>query len=325
MAAEPAAPSAHIQVNRVPNIVCQNCGHNIDLTPYKPLSRIECPNCGEKVRVPGQIDHYMLVEVVARGASGMILRAFDENLHRQVAIKLLHTNLDENAQEYENVVREAQMLAAFNHLNIAQIYSMSLDRAQPYIVMELIDGGRLDHLISKENQVDEQTALGVGVDIAAGLGEANRLGILHGDIKPSNILWASNGRVKLVDFGLAIRFRQYKPAGQVWGTPYYMAPEVVRGQEVDHRCDMYSLGATLYHAVAGRPPFTGDSPKQVMLKRLQEAPPPLGEVCWEAHGPTIDVIHKLMSYEPDDRPEDMNGVISELQHALNELAEYDYE
>ncbi|MCE9589843.1 MAG: serine/threonine protein kinase [Planctomycetes bacterium] len=294
-------PVGEIRVNRIKEITCPK-GHVVDISRAKPMSLMDCPSCGTPVRVPAQIGHYLLVKLLARGSSGAVYQAYDEKLARQVAFKVIYQAADVGKDCTQEALREARVLAMVNHPNIAQVYAFEEDMGQPYITMELVDGGRCDKLIGQAEPVTERRALEIGWGVASALGAVNELGRMHGDVKPGNILLSRNGTPKLIDFGLAQRLNgRDTNAGKTIGTPYYVAPELVRGLEADARADMFSLGATLYHLLAQRPPFEGETPRDVMLARLEGPCPDLSSFRSDLHEPTTALIHQLMATDPADR------------------------
>lgn len=306
-------------VNRMKQITCQKCGRMVDISKAKPLSTIACPNCGAEVRVPSQIGHFLLVRKLGVGSMGAVYQAYDENLWRQVAMKVIMKGADSDNGVFEECLKESRAMASVNHPNVAQVYELSEDMGQPYIVMELLDGGRFDQLIKSDKVIDEIRVLEIGADIAAGLTAINRLGLVHGDIKPENIMFSRDGTAKLVDFGMAIRWKNTEPDGKVRGTPYYVAPEVARSQKIDPRADIYSLGATLYHALAKRPPFTGSKPVEVIIARLKRPPQKITELRPDLHPQTVALIDRMLAIKPEDRHPAMEDLEHEMRAILGSL------
>ncbi len=267
-----------ISAERVDKIACRRCGRHMDVSGVEPFSRVECPDCGTKQRVPMLLSSFLLLEVLGKGGMGVVYRALDQSLGRYVAIKVMRQSLGEDKQFVANFFREARAAAALNHRNLVQIYSCGEEHGQPYIVMELVGGSKLDAMISGGNPIDEVKALEIGVDVAEGLKAANDIGLIHGDIKPANILFDDHDNAKVVDFGLArfVRWKQDSPEpSEIWGTPYYIAPEKARGQKVDHRSDIYSLGCTLFYLLHGRGPFQEETDMMVLLAHRETPIPPL--------------------------------------------------
>jgi serine/threonine protein kinase/tetratricopeptide (TPR) repeat protein len=290
----------------------------MDVSGVAPFSTVECPDCATRQKVPMRLGSFLLLEVLGKGGMGVVYRALDQSLGRYVAIKVMRRALGEDKQFVENFFREARAAAALNHRNVVQIYSCGEERGQPYIVMELVGGGRLDATISNGNMMDEVRALEIGVDIAEGLKAANDVGLIHGDIKPANILFDKHGTAKVVDFGLA-RFMSWKeeaPPTEIWGTPYYIAPEKARGQKVDHRSDIYSLGATLYHALGAKPPFDGETASEVVLARLRNPAIGLRVIRPTLQPETADVISRMLEGDPFMRYPTYASLLADLREAL---------
>jgi len=309
-------PTGEIRVNRIKEITCAN-GHVVDISRAKPMSMMNCPSCAVPVRVPAQLGHYLLVKLLARGSSGAVYQAYDEKLARQVAFKVIYQAADGGQDCTQEALREARALAMVNHPNIAQVYAFDEDMGQPFITMELVDGGRCDKLLNEPEPLEETWALRIGMGVASALETVNALGRTHGDVKPGNILLSRDGTPKLIDFGLAQRLRDKTAnAGKTIGTPYYVAPELVRGGEAGVHADMFSLGATLYHMLAKKPPFEGETPREVMLARLEGPCADLSSYRPDLHEQTVSLIHRLMATDPADRFDTMADVTQAFRAAL---------
>ncbi|OGV75617.1 MAG: hypothetical protein A2340_02250, partial [Lentisphaerae bacterium RIFOXYB12_FULL_60_10] len=248
------SPVNVVMTDRVTEIKCKQCGCEIDVADLDPFVMVECPDCGNIETVPSRLGPFLLLNLIGRGGMGGVYQAVDESLGRRVAIKVMLSSLGANKQFVDTFRREAQAVAKLNHPSIVQIYSFGQEKGQPYIVMELVSGQRFDKMVDSGESLDQSLVMQVGLDVAEGLAAADEIGLLHGDVKPENILLDEKMKAKLVDFGLATFAHQDEPDG-IWGTPYYIAPEKVQRKKPDARSDIYSLGATLYHALAGRPPF----------------------------------------------------------------------
>ena len=302
---------------RVDTIACRKCGQHLDVGSSQMFSVVTCPSCQTKQSVPARLSHFLLFEVLGKGGMAAVYRAFDLSLSRNVAIKVMRRELSEDPQFLENFLREARAAAQLNHRNIVQIYAVGQEGDQPYIVMELLDGGRLDEKIGKGVPLDPVRILEIGIAVAEGLSAANDIGLVHGDIKPANILLDKGGTAKVADFGLArFQSQQKTKGGEIWGTPYYIAPEKVRGQKEDHRSDIYSLGATLYHALGGHPPFEGETATDVVLARLKGMPKPLGEVRPGLHPALVELVHRMLEPDPFRRYPTYASLLSDMRETL---------
>ena len=288
----------------------------MDLSAVEPFTEIICPECETQQVAPMRLGSFLLLAELGKGGMGSVYRAYDETLGRYVAIKVMQKQLAEDQKFAQNFVREARAAAALNHPHVVHIYSCSQEKGQLYLVMELVDGGRLDEMIAGGQALDEAFALQVGVQVAQGLLAANEIGLIHGDIKPANILFDRQQRAKVVDFGLA-RFaaQHHLQPGEIWGTPFYIAPEKARGQKEDHRADIYSLGATLHHVLTGSPPFDGETARDVVLARLNQPAPPLRTIRPQLHEKTAAVIARALEADPMLRYPTYPSLLADLEAA----------
>jgi serine/threonine protein kinase len=265
----------------------------------------------------GRLDHYDVLELIGRGGMGVVLKAFDQKLKRVVAIKLLAARLARNGAARRRFVREAQLAAAVHHENVVAIYSVEDEKSPPYLVMEHVQGMSLQDRLDS-GALDVADIVRIGREVAAGLAAAHARGLIHRDVKPGNILLEQlSGRVKLTDFGLARTADDagWSQTGVVAGTPQYMSPEQARGETVDHRSDLFSLGGVLYALCTGRPPFQSDGALATLKKVCDAEPEPL-----VAARPTIpagfaSVIERLLEKDPARRFQSAGEVIE----ALNRL------
>jgi serine/threonine protein kinase len=302
-------------------IACSNCGQHLDVTELPAFSRAFCPSCNTKLLVPMVIGNYQLLSPMGSGGMGTVYKAFDSALQRFVAVKLMKKELAANAQFVADFTREARAAASLNHPNIAQILSFGqtdeTDR-QYYIVMELLEGGSLDHMIETHRRVAELDVLNIGIQVASALKAAYQRGVIHRDIKPGNILFNSESQAKVVDFGLA-QFagaeEEKKQEEGIWGTPYYIAPEKLNGEREDFRSDIYSLGGTMFHALAGRPPFEANSATEVVLKHLREPALSLKTFAPDICDQTMQAIGCMLRKNRDERYGSYDELIDDLEEA----------
>ncbi len=217
------------------------------------------------------IGHYRIEEELGRGGMGVVYRARDERLRRPVALKVLPEEACGHAERRARILAEARSAAALNHPAITTIYEVGEAGEQLFIVMELVSGQTLRAIVSQK-PVEARVLARLGAQVAEGLGAAHAIGIVHGDVKPENIMVQPDGRIKLLDFGIArqtaadavtrtqtITAANLGGEGQIGGTLAYLAPEQWRGEAVDARADLFSLGVVLYEAAAGYRPFAGPS------------------------------------------------------------------
>ncbi len=298
-------------------ISCLKCGVELDVSEYSIFESIVCPNCNTKQTVPAKLGNFLLRSEIGQGGMGTVYLARDESLGRDVALKVLRAEYGTDPRFYDQLVREAQAAASLNHPNVVQIYSFGQEKSQPYIVMELVNGGRLDQLMENNQAVEERVVLETAIDVAKGLEAAYDAGLIHGDIKPANILYDRAGNAKVVDFGLAKFEGGSHGRGEIWGTPYYIAPEKARGKNEDFRSDQYSLGATLYHALTGKPPFDGKTATDVVVARLKGDAPRANEVNPVVTEQTAEVIARMMDPTPARRFPTYQSMQADLQEAMD--------
>lgn len=223
----------------------------------------------------GRLGSYEVVGVVGRGGTGIVLKAFDRTLNRFVAMKVLDPHLAQNPAARQRFAREARAIAAVVHEHIVPIHAVSEHRGFPYIVMKYVAGQSLQQRLDAQGPLELREILRVGLQIAAGLAAAHAQGLIHRDIKPANILMETGiERVLLTDFGLArsVDEASLTCSGMVAGTPQYMAPEQARGEDIDHRADLFSLGSVLYAMCTGQSPFRAETTMGV-LHRICHAKP----------------------------------------------------
>jgi serine/threonine protein kinase len=285
------------------------------------------PGAGRRELRPGDIigGLYRLKAILGQGGMGYVFRAEHTVFHRDYALKMLAPELlnDESRQRFE---MEGRAIANLEHVNIVKVYDMGLDEANcPYYVMDLLDGQPLSECIKEGEPISFAEVMDIFRQVAAGLGYAHSKGIVHRDVKPSNIILLPpvNGRrqVKIVDFGIvkllptAQLGRQASTAtGAVFGTPYYMSPEQCLGSKVDQRSDIYSLGCTLFETLCGKPPFAGASAMATVMMH-QEAPVPsvLQTVPRAKFPQSVDyLMEKMLAKRPDNRYQSMDQVAHDL-------------
>ncbi|MEI7902735.1 MAG: protein kinase [bacterium] len=297
---------------------CPHCNAVVPLTNAIPLSTLLCPACGGKILVPGRVGGFLLHEHIGEGEMGTIYRATDESLKRDVAVKLVRGCHADDPESCERLRHEACAAGKLNHPRVAQVYALNFSNGHPYLVMELVTGQDFAQKLQSEGRIDERTALRMALDVADGLSALNREGLIHGDIKPGNIVLDRDGNAKLVDFGLSGMTRR-DGYGALVGTPNYIAPELLRGATDTHRSDLYSLGATLYHLLSGRPPFDGETPADVLKARLFQPPAPLGTHAHHVSAPTRKLIMRMLELNPEKRPANSDAVATDIRAALTRL------
>ncbi len=252
----------------------------------------------------GRLGHYEVLEVVGRGGMGIVLRAFDDKLHRIVAIKVLAPALAASGSARQRFVREARAAAAVSHDHVIDIHAVEDAGPVPYLVMQFIDGQTLQAKIDHVGPLPLKEVLRIGLQIADGLTAAHRHGLVHRDVKPANILLENSiQRVRITDFGLAraVDDASLTQSGLIAGTPQYMSPEQAEGAKVDPRSDLFSLGSVLYTLCAGHPPFRANTTVAVLKRVCEETPRPLRESNPDIPGWLEALIARLHAKDPAGR------------------------
>ena len=252
-----------------------------------------------------RVGRYRLVSLLGVGSWGKVFEAEDTTLRRRVALKLVATVEREGQQklDFARVIREARAAAALEHPNVTQVYEVGRHKDLFFIAMELAEGGSLEDLVRAGGPMDPVRACQLIADAADALAMAHQCGIVHRDVKPANLLLSRNGRCKVTDFGLAIVDDGTEQATnqRVAGTSYYVAPETIRGNMADARSDVYSLGASLYHLLAGRRPFEGGGRTDVLKAHLERELPDLRDVRPNVDPKLAAVVAKSMHKDPIHR------------------------
>ncbi|MBY0512535.1 MAG: serine/threonine protein kinase [Gemmataceae bacterium] len=254
----------------------------------------------------GTLGGFAVLRVVGRGGMGVVLHGRDPYLQRDVAVKVIDPKLADNEVARRRFCREARAAAAVTHENLVAVHQVDEDEASglPYLVMQLVHGESLDQRLKRAGKMTVPEVARLGMQAAAGLAAAHAGGLIHRDIKPGNILLeAGTDRVKLTDFGLARAAEDVKltRTGFVAGSPLYMAPEQARGDELDARSDLFSLGSVLYEAATGTHPFDGKTPLAVLRRVADETQTPLHRLDPAIPQWLSDVIDRLLAKEPGDR------------------------
>ncbi|MGB5848125.1 MAG: serine/threonine-protein kinase, partial [Ignavibacteriaceae bacterium] len=258
--------------------------------------------------------HYKIIEKLGEGGMGVVYLAEDTKLERRVAIKFLPHYISINSEERQRFKIEAKAAASLNHPNISTIHAIEESEDQIFIVMEYIDGFELkDKIKSSSLPVDE--TIQIATQIAEGLEAAHKNGIVHRDIKASNIMITKDGKVKIMDFGLA-KIKdgtELTKIGSTVGTAAYMSPEQTKGEEVDHRTDIWSFGVVLYEMLAGELPFKGDYEQAVIYSILNEDPKSITILREDAPSQLSNIIAKTLKKNPKERYHTIKELIEELK------------
>ncbi len=276
--------------------------------------------------------HYKIISLIGEGGMGVVYEAEDTRLKRRVALKILSDKVARDSRLLERFQREAEALATLNHPNIVTVYSVETADGIPFLTMELVAGRRLDELIPR-NGMDVGAFFDLALPLTEALCAAHETGITHRDLKPANIVVAHDGRLKVLDFGLA-KLEQELPggeqtmdlerplteAGSIVGTAPYMSPEQLEGKAVDARSDIFSLGILMYEMLTGERPFKGDSSMAVMSSVLKDQPRQMTELKANLPRHLERIVAGCLEKNPDDRHPNSVAVRNNLRQLQRELA-----
>lgn len=265
-----------------------------------------------------QIPGYKILGKLGSGAMAVVYKAKQLSLNREVAIKILPKRFSENPEYVERFYKEGQAAGKLNHNNIVAAYDVGESGGYHYFVMEYVEGETIYEDLSKGKVFAEDDALDIVIQVARALNHAHNQGLIHRDVKPKNIMINAAGVVKLADMGLARETTDIEAAkteaGKAYGTPYYIAPEQIRGKiDIDGRCDIYGLGSTLYHMLTGRVPFMADDPANVMRKHLNEPLVPPDHINTTLSAGISEVVEIMMAKNKEERYNNVEELLVDLE------------
>lgn len=293
----------------------------MDVSAVGPFSNVECPQCGKHTRVKREFGPYTLLRRHAIGGMSVVFVAHDNTLDREVAVKILNENHSADARRIAAFEEEARLTASISHPHVVRVFTTGRAFGRFFIAMEFVVGGHFEHQITERGTIPEREMLQLALQVADGLKAAHAAGLIHRDIKPGNILLDSDGQAKIVDFGLALLLGKggTAQATEIWATPYYVPPETIEGQAEDFRSDMYAFGATVYHALAGKPPCNEESMATAILREAKKKVVPLQTSAPWVTPQTCAAVDRAMAYEPDKRFQSYDELIAHLNAALKHL------
>ncbi|HET8942785.1 MAG TPA: protein kinase [Rudaea sp.] len=267
------------------------------------------------------LGHYDIVAELGRGGMGVVYKGYETSLNRYVAIKVLADSLAHDESVKERFLREARSMAALNDPHIIQIYFIGDDEGQTYFVMEFVDGESLGSLLKRESKLKPEQAAKIIYETALGLSTAHDKGVIHRDIKPGNLMISSRGSVKIADFGIALTTQDFSKkltsTGEFVGTPGYLSPEVCQGKPVDQRSDIFSLGIVLFECLAGRMPFTDESPLGLMLEVVRAEIPDVCSLNADVDPELSRILSKMVAKDPAERYQSCQELCTDLhRHPL---------
>lgn len=299
---------------------CDSCGNAMDVTAVAPFSNVECPTCGVRSRVKTEFGPYTLTRRLAEGGMSLVFVAMDNTLGREVALKILNEDYSVDERRIAAFEEEARITASFSHPNVVRVFTTGRAFGRFYIAMELVPGGHFERQIRERGKIPEVEILPFAVQVAEGLEAARAAGLIHRDIKPGNILLDAQGNAKIVDFGLALVTKGGSATAQeIWATPYYVPPETIEGHPEDFRSDLYAFGATLYHALAGKPPCDEESMATDKLRLAKKHIKSLRGAAPDVSDDTCAIVDKAMAYARDARYSSYEEMISQLKAALSRI------
>ena len=261
---------------------------------------------------------YRLEAKLGSGGMSTVYLARDQTLDRQVAVKVMHHEMSEQADQLERFRQEARSVAKFSHPNVVSVIDAGEDGGHPYIVFEYVEGETLKQRVNRNGALDPQEAIAYAIEIARGLSVAHARNMVHRDIKPQNILIDAEGRAKLTDFGISRQLEQdgMTATGRVLGTTDYVAPEQAMGRKVDPRTDIYSLGVVLYEMLVGQVPFAADSQVGVAMKHVNEELPDVQRRRPDVSAAVALVVERSTAKDPAERYQQVSEMIDDLSTAL---------
>ena len=289
--------------------VCEERAY-ISAARVRAIQRAMIRDRGVRARIAG----YEIIERVGRGGMGQVFRARQISVNRIVALKALSAGLARDIDYVRRFMREAKLAGRLDHRNIVRVLNFGEDGGRYYIVMEFIEGRSVAQFISREGRLPVDRAIEIAIQAARGLSHAHDCGVIHRDIKPSNILIHVDGGVKVTDLGIAREAGSESSASLVIiGTPAYVSPEQVQTRSADARSDVYSLGATLFHMLAGAPPFEGATAYEVVSQHISSPPPSIEKRRQGLPAGLDAVVRKMMAKRPPERYQSMQEVEQDLE------------
>lgn len=295
-------------------VTCPQCGQKLDASGIESFTLTICPACGHEVLVPRRFGQYLLEEPLAESAVGGVYRALDLKLQRDVAVKVLVSNVARDQHKNDLFLRAARKSARLNHPNVIPIYSCGQFEGKPYITMELLGNGSLaDNIAATESGLKGRAAVDIIIQVARGLHAANQHKVRHGHVTPHNILLGIDNDAKIGDFGVALALRSGESSFE---DLRYASPEILCSDDWDCRSDIYSLGAVLWHALTGMAPFTDDYSWR--MKNLYLPPEKVNPQAWLRLPEQMQsFFNTVLSPEPENRPNSYNAVLRELTALRN--------
>jgi serine/threonine protein kinase/Tfp pilus assembly protein PilF len=295
---------------------CSNCG-----APLQPADEVS-PPLTKTLQAPIKelttgttfAERYQIIEELGKGGMGKVYKVLDKDIKEKVALKLLSPEIASDEKTIERFSNELKIARKISHRNVCRMYDLGKEEGTHYITMEYVPGEDLKRLVRKVGQLSAGKAIFIAKQICEGLTEAHRLGVVHRDLKPQNVMVDEEGNARIMDFGIArsLKAKGVTGSGVMIGTPEYMSPEQAEVKEVDLRSDIYSLGVILYEMVTGQVPFEGETPLSIAMKHKSQAPRDPKEINAQISEDLSRVILKCMEKDRDKRYQNVEDILSEL-------------
>jgi len=305
-------PKCHFE-NPTGTLYCGMCGSQLPSSEKISTKALKAPK-EELTRGTTFADRYEVIEELGKGGMGKIYRVEDKKIKEEVALKIILPEIAADKKTIERFSNELKMARKISHKNVCRMYDLNEEGGTHYITMEYVAGEDLKSMIKMTKQLSVGTVIGIAKQVCEGLAEAHRLGVVHRDLKSKNIMIDREGNARVMDFGIArsLKTKGITRAGMMIGTPEYMSPEQVEGQEVDQRSDIYSLGVILFEMVTGRVPFEGETLLSIVMKHKSEKPKDPREINAHVSSDISRVILRCMEKDKEERYQSAEELHSEL-------------
>ena len=300
------------------------CGHRFEIPAERREMKTPCPACKRMISparpVSVTIPGFRIERKIGAGGMGQVYLAVQENIGRQVALKILPAEFSRRPESVKRFQSEARLVGKLRHENIVSALDCGEAGGRHYLVMEYVEGETLHARVRRDGPLEEGEALRIGRQVAAGLSYAHRKGMIHRDVKASNVILRPDGTAKICDFGLALEITsdvRLTQEGFTFSSPAYASPEQGKGiRELDHRTDMYSLGVTLFEALTGRLPFPGDTAQAVLMKHVTETPPSPRGINTSLSPAANKLVLRLLRKSPEGRFASHDDLIAAIDEAM---------